>query len=219
MKKLLFVILICLPISLLAQIKEIRTGWRIGFGSTTFETDNFTETPSPKLYIQGGGMLVYRMTNWGLIRADLQMGYTSAKGKGIERNSSSWLNSYEAYTDTYQNLSLSLPLAIRIGPPLKKLRPYIEFGAMAQANLLNTEERVYESNSYNDKYGYAARKMEEASPICSFGIATGGLELHTEEKGDFFLEFRYLLPLSEMGRSDGQSIRMKGFTIGGGIIF
>ncbi len=219
MKKLCLLAMICLPVFLTAQIKELRKGWRLGFGNANYISDNFTKSPAPKLYIQGGGVLVYRMTNWGLIRSDLQFCYSSASGQGITKAGSSWLSSDQPFTDNYKNLSLTLPLAIRIGPPLKKLRPYLEFGAMAQANLLNSEERIYESQSFNDKNGYGPRKMEDASPLCAFALASGGLELHTEEERDYFIEFRYFHPLTDMGMSDNKSITMTGFTIGGGVIF
>lgn len=218
MKKILILAATCLPFFALAQNEGLRTGTRIAFGASTYETANFEEDGQAKTYFQAGGLMVYGFSEWFALRADLHFGYSSGAGKGSKRVSGIFAD-WEPYTDKYSTIAVGLPLALRFSLPIKTLRPYIEGGAYGQANLFNTEERVYDDASVNNNYGYTQRKMEGAVPI-SYSIMVGaGLELLSESGKDYFLEFRWLPALNTLGTSDGNPLSMRGYTIGGGVLF
>lgn len=218
MKTILILAAIGMPFFSSAQSEGLRTGTRVGFGSANYTSDNFSPAPSPKLYMQAGGLMVYGLNNWFGIRADLQVNFSSVEGRGI-RPSDGILSSDQPYTERYMNLSLGLPLGLRLNIPAKKFRPYAGGGIMIQANLFNTEERQYDNSGVNDNYGYAARKMEGAVPLTYYGCFDLGLELVTETGKDYFLEFRMFQALSTLGTSGGKDVSLSGFTFGGGVLF
>lgn len=218
MKKNLLILSLILPIFAIGQSKELRTGTRLGFGTASYSSPNFSSKPAPKLYIEGGGILVYGLTNWASIRADLMFNYSSTLGTGI-KPSSGFLSDTQPYTDQYTNFGFALPLTFRFALPSETLRPYVELGAMAQANLFTTEERIYADKSYNSGHGYGRRIMEGAKPLSYYAVGTLGVELHTSTGKDYFLEFRVLPEITDLGQSDDKPIHLSSYTIGGGILF
>ncbi len=213
---LLSLVVLIRPLS--AQEEGLRTATRLGLGSSMFTSGNFSETPDPRLLAQLGGVLVYGFNRYLGIRGDLQLSYTSANGRGV-RHESGVLSGDFAYTEKYMHFGLGLPLTLRIGAPTPRLRPYLDFGPMVQANLFATEERIYDDQSYNDQEGYSARKMDGLTPLTYYMVYGIGLELKTESGKAYFLEFRGFSAANRIARVQMKEVSFSGFTFGGGVLF
>ncbi|MBI1223324.1 MAG: outer membrane beta-barrel protein [Bacteroidetes bacterium] len=201
----------------LAQKKGIRTGTRLGVGTSQFMSNNFQSNPSQNLQFEAGGNLIYGITEYIGIRADLKLMYTSVEGDGPSQKAGIPQQNYVS-REAYRYLGLGLPLQLRIAAPLGKISIYGDAGIMPQANLLATEKRTYDNSSLQNNYGYEERKFSDKNAMNFSFVYDLGLELDADSRS-YFLEFSFYRFLSPLGQVSKKDVNVSGFTIGGGLLF
>lgn len=200
-----------------AQKEGIRTATRIGVGASQFSSSNFQTTPSQDLQFEAGGMLLYGINKYIGIRADLKFMYTSVEDAGPIVRGGFVPQDYPS-VEQYRYIGLGLPIQLRIAAPLGKISLYADGGFMTQANLLATEKRTFSNQNVQDNNGYDERKMTSKNAINFSVVYDLGVELDAKGQS-YFLEASFFHFLSPLGKVSDNEVNLRGFSIGGGILF
>lgn len=221
-------IALCLLNGLSISAQEFHKGSKFALGTAVFETLNFTDlTASPQkagispnsLYYQGSGVAIFEMNDWFGLRADIQVSYTDGSAKGSRYVQNLFGQTKANYTEKYTNFSASVPLLLRFRHQLDLMGLYAEAGYMLQYNILNWVSRTYENSSIQDVHGFEDRAFDQSNATTHFFNFGLGLDFnHHLSQRRYFIELRYFPELSSLGSVDGNSVKMRGFTLGAGFV-
>ena len=197
----------------LAQAPELRTGLRGGIGMATYTSG--TELQKPRPYFEASALLLYRATEWWSLRPEIQFNRSATEFDGVSFDVATQSN--KPYTKQVRLNALALPVTLRLAPPTPLRRPYFEVGALAQYNFGYKEAVTYEDAAYQSLHGYGFQSNEDVSTISISGILCLGMEYHQEDQRGYFMEFRYLRPLTPLNLYS-PSLYYAAYTVGGGIL-
>lgn len=212
MKKIFFSFAISVIIfNAYSQTAGFRYGATFGLGTSDFKPAGGI-TSTADLGILGGFTANKQFTkNFGLnLNALFVKKGAEVTGKTLEPGGFLTADQYYPYTDVFRLYYAELPLLAKLSFGINSLYLKGFAGPSLNFHLLARQERTYDDEHYNNKYGF--KQKLNGSEVTEFSFVYGfGLEVENKSNDVFFVDFRFsnsLTPFNELEKGDDKTVKV-----------
>jgi len=212
-------LLLC-SVLLHAQVQGFHIGGRLGLGESMM-TGSGLQNAKPRLALSGGIATNYQFNKWLGVNADFLLSSLGARASGTTRDKSIiGTDDYYSYNERYNLVNAEVPVTAQINIWLNEdlfLKGYA--GPAVNFNLMATQTRQYDNDTYNNEHGYINSRWDQVNNIYWSGVYGVGLGALSKDDRIFFIDLRLNKGITPLGTISGYNTYLNYYCLSAGYVF